>query len=229
MTMFQAVKSPFEGEPRTTEGRDVQGRRAFAITARVLSPENAQIADLMAILFVPFFWFVTYQAILGQSEASHYWGYAAWAVLPLLALPLVRVMNRYLMRHEVMIEITDTTFAVSQGGDYAVFDRNLPHSFSVLPHDKAPDEQDEIDASRRSGPGKAPRRYYTRAYVVTYDYVGQRNDVVALMGQRDANALHARLVLCDKLLEAQRQRKGHAPFDAEGGWGAETGDIAEVH
>lgn len=227
--MFQAVKSPFEGEPRTTEGRDAQGRRAFAITARVLSPENAQIADLMAILCVPFCWFLAYQAILDRSEASHYWGYAVWAVLPVLSVPLVRVMNRYLMRHEVSIEITDSTFAVSHGGDYAVYDRNLPHSFSVLPHDKAPDEQDEIDASRSSGAGGAPRRYYTRAYVVTYDYVGQRNDVVALMGQKEANALHARLVLCDRLLEAQRQRNVPAAFDSEVSWAAGTGDIAEVH
>jgi hypothetical protein len=95
----------------------------------------------------------------------------------------------------------------------------------VLPHDKAGDEQDEIEAIRRGGANGIPRRYFTRAFIVTYDYVGQRHDIVSVMGQKEAAALQARLVLCDKLLDAESRRRVESFADAGPDWTLETGNI----
>jgi hypothetical protein len=96
----------------------------------------------------------------------------------------------------------------------------------MLAHDKAPDEEDEIEASRRGGRAGVPRRYYTRSYVVTYDYLGQRHDIVVMMGKKEASALHARLVLCDRLLDAERNRRD-AALTTGPDWAPETGVIEQ--
>ncbi|WP_439543985.1 hypothetical protein [Hyphomicrobium sp.] len=225
--MEPAIKSPFEGEPRTIEGRDARGRRAFAITANVLTPESAQLADLAAILSVPFYWYVTWQT---QPAPSHFLAYAVWLLLPLLLIPMHKALARYLMRSKVYLEVTEDTFAIGVGKDCAVFDRLLAHSFSVVVHDKAADEQDELDAARQSSgrPSGSPARYYTRAFIVTYDYLGQRNDIVAMMGQREANALQARLTLCDRLMETQRQKGKGLSMSPQDEWATQTGDIEEL-
>lgn len=223
--MLNTVKSPFEGEPHTVDGRDMLGRRAFAISTKVLSPEIAQVVDAVALLIAPLLWYIAFQNSLERSFTLS--EYLVAIILPPLLIVPFRKLLRYGAQRKVEIEMTVESMVVNYGGQQASFDRRLPHSFSLLPHDKAADEQDEIEAQRRGGSGGVPHRYFTRAFIVTYDYVGQRHDIVALMGQKEAAALHARLVLCDKLLDAEKRRRPEPLLGAGPDWTYETGVIEQ--
>jgi len=57
--------------------------------------------------------------------------------------------------------------------------------------------------------------------------MGQRNDIMVVLGQKEAMAIRNRLVLCDGVMDTQATPGTGAPLDPADQWSAQPGEIPE--
>ena len=85
------------------------------------------------------------------------------------------------------------------------FDRTLPHTFSVIEHEKLRIQQGELELQKLKGLsavkiGKKVQFYSECAHIV-FDYSGQHHVILTAYGQKDAKKIARRLMLCDGELD----------------------------
>ena len=124
---------------------------------------------------------------------------------------------------------TEKTFSILRGNRWETFDRQLPHRFVLLPHDKTQAERDqhEYDQKKASLSGHAimPVRYYGNSFIVCFEYLGQRNDILEVFGPKEAQAILTRLNACDSVMDAQSKKGSGTTFDPSDEWAKQPGDI----
>lgn len=226
--MFKKILSPFDGYPTTRRKTDRQGQPYFTITPAYLTPFGAKCAD-----------FLTGASTIGLLAGSiwllqgmgHFetWHLIAALGGPFLASPLLKTGWRSFLK--TSDKITMTQDQLKTGGPLGgrCFDRKLPHKFALVLHDKTRREQEQYELQQRrdqlSGRVTRKTRYYAEAFHVSYEYLGQRNDLLTVFGHKDALAILARLKACDEVLDGMTNKTDGISLDPRDEWGLQPGDI----
>jgi len=222
--------SPFHGKPDTKQYLGEDGELSFHIYPRELTPLRAKIADTLAPLSAAAMaWegFLFVNAIPAPAD----WYY--WAAIggPFLALPLLILSYRFLLKRRWSMVLTPDQFKVLTLCGWQSYDRRLPHKFALLPHDKTQIEKEEIERQLRQGNGHGKTYsqlcYYGDAFHLSYEYLGQRNDIATIFGQKQAIALAARLKAVDEVMDAQAKMGDGTPLSPDDQWDDQPGDVDE--
>lgn len=72
------------------------------------------------------------------------------------------------------------------------------------------------------------QRWYANSFHVSFDYLGQRNDIMTVYGQKEAVAIATRLKACDDVLDALARRGQGTPLTPADEWGDQPGAIPET-
>ncbi len=201
----RTTRSPFDGYPQTREETGENGRPRFCVTAKVLTPLRAKIADKLGAATA------AAGALAGVIYASDH-NYPPLALLATAGIwfgkPLFENVWREGIRRKVEIVVTEAEFSFRDWtGRWIVFDRNLPHSYALRLHDLAIQERDqhELQVLKAQQLKKIvqPRRYFQESYHLVYEFLGQRNDITEIYARPEARAVQNRLRAIDDALKAR--------------------------
>jgi hypothetical protein len=220
-------RSPFDGYPQTREETTENGRPRFCVTAKVLTPLRAKIADNLGAA----------TAAIGAVASVIYASDHDYPPIVLIAAigiwfgkPLFEKLWREGMRRSVEIVVTEAEFRFRDWtGRWIVFDRNLPHSYALRLHDLAKRERDEHELqvlkAQQIKKIVQPRRYFQESYHLVYEFLGQRNDITEIYAMPEAHAVQKRLRTIDDVLKAPAARGQGTPRKPQDQWAADTGVI----
>jgi hypothetical protein len=229
--MKRPFESPFAGFPLTKEITDRSAGPGFLVTPVTLTPARARLAELlghlggMSATGGMLYGLATISGLSFTDDVLGLGGaLVAWGVLkPLL---------RHYLKAGTAIRLTGDRVSVRGRWGWKHYDRQLPHKFSMVAHDKARSEREQLDLAQRREQLKRQAvghvRYYGESWHISYDYLGQRNDLLTVYGRKDALAVLARLKACDEVLDsAARTGQGSALSPADE-WGDQPGAIPET-
>lgn len=135
------------------------------------------------------------------------------------------------LRTKTQIRLSSTHIAVAQDKEWVLYDRQMPHRFALLPHDRAPMERlvHDFERQKASIARKAvfKKPYYGESFIVALEYLGQRNDLLTAYGRNEATAIVARLQACNEIIEARTRQGRGAAINPADQWGHQPGDIGE--
>lgn len=219
--------SPFHGYPATTQYIDVHGRAAFRVEPFYLTPTGARIGDTLSAGGV--LWFVVFGVANLDNLGSQGGSWIAAIVISVLFITTIQALCRFLFKTHTRLELTNEHFIVYGAFRSKRFDRALPHKFTLIPHDKAEDEREQHLLSERQAQSRGQfvrkKKYYGDSYHLSYEYLGQRNDVLTVMGKKEALAIAARLKAIDDVLNANSGRSEGISLTPEDEWDNNSGDI----
>jgi hypothetical protein len=198
-----SVLQALEGEPKT-EVVQIKGRTIITVEAKHLPPEMARNADdgawwgAFLMVLAPFG--IGYAAEEFNALMGAIWIASACAYHPL------RLFFRAASHEVATVRFTEKTIELEMGAKSRSFERDHSHRFVLLEHDRTRSENDELDYLRqRASKDGQPRRitrYFSNAYIVAFEYLGQRFDIAEVMGRKEAMAILARLNLCDEMMKS---------------------------
>jgi hypothetical protein len=221
------TRSPFDGYPQTREETGENGRPRFCVTAKVLTPLRAKLADKLGAATAAI------GAVAGVIYASNH-DYPPVVLFAAAGIwfgkPLFEKLWRELVRRPVEIVVTEAEFRFRDWtGRWIVFDRNLPHSYALRLHDLAIPERDqhELQVLKAQQLKKIvqPRRYFQESYHLVYEFLGQRNDITEICGRPEARAVQNRLRAIDDVLKSRFAPGQGTPFKPEDQWARGPGVI----
>lgn len=226
--MNTKIVTPFDGEPQTELFTDEHGNTAFRIKAQALTPEGVKRSEIWAGFSILGLMILGFHALTQQPDAPA----GAWFALliaPLVAYPVIQKFWALSYIKETEIVITVTEFRVKRWNGWQVFDRSLTHKFVLIEHDKTQKEKDANEFAVRQAQARgqviAPKRYYGDSFHLSFDYLGQRNDVLSVYGRKEAIAIVARLKACDDRLNQLSGMGDGAALDPDDQWSKEPGEI----
>ena len=222
--MSKKFISPFHGKPETEQYADKYGHAAFRIAALAITPQRVKFAEFLALMSAIGLTWCGFQ-MLANTPAPADWLWPARLLGPWLSYPLLNWFWRCILQTETRIEMTTDIFRFRSWSGWKTYDRKLPHKFSLIPHDKALEEKDEYELARRRGQQNIRKRYYGDSYHLSFDYLGQRNDVLTIFGHKDALAILARLKACDERLDQLASMGDGVALNPEDQWTKEPGEI----
>ena len=228
--MLQKIRSPFAGKPATRQTADRNGAPAFDVQPCVLTPVRAMAASWLTGLGVTGgFGFGLFGVATAPNPDSGM--LTAALVVPAVGGFVLYGALRFLLRKRTRLMLTLDQFSVETMFGWKHYDRLLPHRFALLQHDWAQAEQEnaEFQAAQAQRQGKLirKRRWYANSFHVSFDYIGQRNDVLTVYGGKKAMAILTRLNACDNVLDALARRGQGTPLTPEDEWGDQPGAIPE--
>lgn len=221
-------KSPFEGLPLTEEFTTANGGQAYKITIKALTPRRARIADILAKGLSVYLVIVGLGLLAHDGEIS---GLLLYGGIGVLMHGTFRKWFKEWLEKTTIFEIAPESLMVQDGprGDVRIFDRMHTHRFALVQHDRAVDEQREHEyAQRQDQLGRRAvwrKPYYQDSCFVSFEYLGQRNDLLEVYGRKEALAILARLKACDEIVEAQARKGKGIALTPEQEWGDQPGDI----
>ena len=225
----RAVRHPFEGKPLTREVTDENGNLRFEVTAQVLTPLLARIADQLALWTAGA---VTALLILYVMNHDPTLPVLLFAASTWFLHPLFKLAWRKSLRRNVHMVIAEEEFRFRGWAGWRSFDRKLQHRFALILHDKARRERDRHELEERKAQQSKKiikkRRYYQESYHLAFEYVGQRNDVATIYGRPEAQAVLARLKGVDEVMTAHANRGGGTPLRPQQEWVEQPGAIPET-
>lgn len=226
--MAQTIRSPFEGKPATQQVADVNGNPAFQIEPRILTPLRVTMVNLLSGVSAVGLFIYSLGSLAGMDNPDS-GSLTAALILPLVGAAAAHGMLKSLFRKRVKIFMTLERFSVRGLFGWKHYDRLLPHRFAVLPHDWQQLERDQDEyrmqqAQLQRQPVKKSR-LYANSFHISFDYLGQRNDLMTVFGQKEAVAIAMRLKACDDVLDALVRRGQGTPLSPQDEWGDQPGAI----
>jgi hypothetical protein len=223
------VRHPFHGKPLTREATDENGNLRFAVTAKVLTPLRAKIADEFAM------WTAAAVAgllILYVMNHDPSLPKLLLAAATFFLRPVFERAWRKILRRMVKMVITAEEFRFRAWLRWRIFDRSLDHRFALVLHDKARQERDRHELEERKAQLRhlviKKRRYYQESWHLSFNYVKQRNDIVAIYGAPEARAVQARLTAIDEVINARAKRSDGTAMRPQDQWVEQPGAIPEA-
>lgn len=216
--------------PKTTIATE-NNQVVITVEARHLKPLDAKIADVEGSLAA---WGVVIGATwmgLTVEDAA-----VMASVLGLGGVVGRRSLQRYARQHSeevTTVRFTETGIGVLQPpsglrpAEWKYFDSRLQHRFVRLTHDWAQDEMDKHAYQNQNSPGARRTRYYSDAYFVVLEQLGQRYDIAEVMGERRADEILARLTLCDEYMKGVVNERKRIPMRPEDQWSVQTGSVPQ--
>ncbi len=226
--MSKRIISPFDGKPLTEQFTDESGNTEFLITPQALTPLRVKLAEFLASLSaLGLMAGGLYALDVAHHPADWLWGAAFFG--PWLAYPLMDWLWRLFLHKETHLVMTIDQFKLLSWRGWQSYDRKLPHRFVLVPHDKTQVEKDAHDLAVRLGQARgqvvAPKRYYTDSYHLSFEYLGQRNDVLTVYGHKEALEILARLKACDEILDAEARMGEGIALSPDDQWNDQPGGI----
>jgi hypothetical protein len=228
--MQQKVLSPFAGKPATWQVVDHNGAPAFRVEPRILTPLRASAVSLLTKLGG--LAAVLYGLVSVASANKPTFGMLVGAMVAaaFATFMLHRALDSLFRKH-MHLMLTAGKFSVRTLFGWKHYDRELPHRFAVFPHDwtQAEREQQEYEMQQAQLDRKPlqKQRLYGNSFHVSFDYLGQRNDIMTVYGEKEAIAIVARMKACDDVLDALSHHGQGTPLSPEGEWGNQPGSIPE--
>lgn len=225
--MQSTLKSPFDGDPKTIQETDENGGAVLYVAAKSLTADAAQAAEVLVLLSMLYLWGLgAYWLCQEPFDAVNF---AVLAICPFPFRSLLRKLWRHPLRRTTTVCFTDKTFSVWRGDRWEMFDRQLPHRFVLLQHDRTQAERDEHELEKQKASiartAFMPVRYYGNAFIVCFEYLGQRNDVLEVFGPKEAQTILTRFNACDSVMDAQLKKGKVTSFDPADEWSEQPGDI----
>jgi hypothetical protein len=229
--MKQKIRCPFAGKPATWQVAERDGSPAFHVRPRVLTPVRAYTASVLTQLGVVAGLGYGLFALASAPNPDEGMLTAALAVPVVGGLVLHRALLS-LFRKPVWMKLTAEHFSVKTLFGWKNYDRQLPHRFALVAHDwtQAERDQAEYQAAQAQLQKRVIRkqRWFANSFHLSFDYLGQRNDIVTIYGQKEAAAIATRLKACDDVLDAFARRGHGTPLAPEDEWGDQPGEIPET-
>ena len=203
----------------------------YIVHARALTPFRAKLADRgTPLTTIAVFAGTLYGIIVATTQVLEVW--AAGAALVAGSYPAARYLYRRALARSATFEFTPDTFAVRRLIGWKRFDRRHPHAFSLLPHDKARDEHDAHDLATRKaqlkGSAIQKKRYYGESYHLSFDYLGQRFDLMTIYGHKEALAIQAELAAADQIMDGIARKGLGITLRPDDDWSEQPGDIPDL-
>ncbi len=228
------AKSPLDGGPATRRGTDENGKPTLTVFPRALTPFRAKVINRGTLVGTIFgtgygLWEVVAQALFSPAGATAVgWGLAL--VGPVAFLPVVRWILRFLWAKSATVIFTPDEFKVRGPWSTKRFSRDAPHDFSLIPHDRAARERESLaywDQKWMRFWWTLPiRRYYGGSFHVSFNYMGQRNDIITVYGRAKAAAIQTRLKACDDIMNNSGGSGGGVAIRPQDDWaGLPGGDL----
>lgn len=221
------IRSPFAGFPETKEITK-NGSLRFVIKPKTLTPQRAMIADFLGVTSAlgSAYYCLMFVSLHPQTPG---WAWIGAMVGPLLCMRFFQWIWRALMKSESRFEIDELVFTKRRFPVSRTFDRSLPHKFALIPHDHAQKEKEkhEFEIRQASAKGKviSKRRYYGESFHLSYEYLGQRNDLLTVFGRKEALAVAARLKACDDVMNKHTGFDDGVALAPEHQWNDQPGEI----
>ena len=227
----QHWRLPFQQGLHTRQVTHLDGATALTVSVRALTPWRAKLADRSAFWSaLALFGFLVYIALIATTQTWQAW--LAAVGLPLFAYPFMLLAYRYFLAKPALMEFTPETFRVKTLFGWKRFDRQHAHAFALLPHDKAIDERDAHDLATRKaqlkGKAIAKKRYYGDSFHLSYDYFGQRNDLMTIYGHKQALAIQAYLQARDHVMDGIARKGNGVSLRPTDEWSEQPGDIPNL-
>lgn len=128
--------------------------------------------------------------------------------------------------------ITAEQFRFRRWIRWIAIDRTLPHTFLLRIHDLARQEHDqhELEVLKAQQRKKIvqPKRYFQESYHLCYELLDQRNDITAICGLPDAQAVLMRLRAIDGVINASVRRGDGTAIRPGDQWLGQPGEIPET-
>lgn len=227
--MTGKTQSPFAGGPTTVESTDQDGAKRITVTPKAITPLRARLADwasnLMGTLL---FCGAVYGAtLMGDASA---WQFAALLLAPFAALPAIRAGLYYFFRKSARVVFTPEIFTFYNLIGSKSFDRNMPHSFALYYHDKRERESEIIADKVRSRSGRwwalrPPKKYFGKSYYISFEYMGQRNDLMLVYKHKTAQEIIARLKAVDEVMDGLAGNGRGQALSPEQEWTPQAGAL----
>jgi hypothetical protein len=223
------IRHPFDGNPETREETDESGNISFRVTARVLTPVRAKIADKLGAVTAAVGTVASVIYLVDHDYPPIVLGTAAgiW-----IGRPLIERLCREGLKRKLHMVVTENEFRFRQWMRWIVLDRTLPHKLSLKVHDLARHERDQhelqIAKAQQNKKIVQPRRIYQESYHFFYELLGQRNDIAEIFGQADAQAVLTRMRAIDEVMNARARRSDGTPLKPRDQWFDGPGPIPET-
>lgn len=200
------TRSPFRGKPTTWPLSNRDGSpRGFRIKLNYLTPWRAKIADGLAVASTGGAMLGGFYAASSTQPQDDVFIIAA-TLAPMALYRLFKLMHRHDLRKTTIVEVTRDHFRINGVFGWKTYDRNIPHRFAILQHDKAQREWEghELEARKAAMKGKVlnKTKYYQESWHVVFDYALQRIDIADVLGIKEARAIQARLAGCAQVMDA---------------------------
>ena len=223
-------EQPFKGKPRTTLRVDRKGNPRFDVTIRELTPFRAKAADATATLLT---WaglsYTVYEAANLPGADWKVW--LAAIALPVISWPVTKWIARNRFKKSTALRFTADEFRMPGFLRAKSFERQLPHSFQLLPHDKREDEQEQLqfEAAKARARGKwyRPERYYGKSFHLVFEYLGERHDIAAIYGEREAKRALDRLTSIDNVIGPMTDTGFGFVLRPDDEWNPQAGDLLD--
>lgn len=196
---------PFEDFPKTTQSLDADGKPVFTITTRVLTTARAKLAKITSYTTIPLSAAVTYHP-LKQLALPEAWLPFAGAGFVMLSLPLWEALFRALFKKKITVVLSSTEVRFRHWWRWKPYDRQISHSFALLPHDRTKAEAKRHEfltkEAQKDGEVLQLTEWYGDSVHLCLIHAGQRVDIATIYGRKDAQAILTRLKLCDSVLDS---------------------------
>lgn len=221
------VKSPFDGFPETRQSV-INGKLTFTVRPRVLTPVAAKASDFLAKASIGYWVFGLFISAEDHPISSQ-WGWLLYWGSALALYPAFLWFWKSIMKTGKTIVLNEDEFRITGVFFNERYNRKLPHSFALIRHDKTTSEQmqHEFEVRKASAHGNVimKKPYYAESFHLTFEYMGQRNDVLEIYGHKDALAVVTRLKAIDDVLDGITQGGQGAPLEPEDQWSTGPGEI----
>ncbi|MES9948966.1 MAG: hypothetical protein ABW118_08410 [Candidatus Thiodiazotropha sp.] len=226
--MAQKHAALFEGSPKTRQIIDRAGRIGFEISPLTLTPVRAMVANgTAAALTVGLA--ATNLFFLESHQLTHDWQHIALLGAPVAAYPFLKFTLPRLFKTRTKIILTPSQISFKRGGRKKAYDRTMPHSYSILEHDKTRREQQshELAVRRAQAEGEiiAKTKYYGDSFHICFNPIGQRQDILTVFGRKPALAILMRLKACDEIIEAHAGLGDGLALTPDPEWIPQPGDL----
>jgi hypothetical protein len=223
-------RHPLDGKPPTRETTDANGNPEFHVDARILTPLRAMAADKLGALTAVGGSVAVFMTAVNHDHPPLI--AVVFAVAVWLLQPLLQKLWREALRRKVELVLTKDEFRFRRLFHWISFDRALDHGFALVPHDSARAERDrnELEMLKAQQLRKVaqPRRYFQDSYHLTFQLLGQRNDIIAVYGLPEARAMLTRLRAIEDTINAHARRSDGSPSKPSDQWFDGPGPIPDT-
>lgn len=224
---------PTDGFPRTRIIKSKDGAPdEHLIQAMYLTPIGARVADKLSLLLGG-------ASIIGTAKAAAFFEPSGWVTGAAMATaPFVTAMASrnglyHLFRKPKSVMFTPDGFEVRGLFGAKAYKRDISHNFSIRQHHKTEREDAICNFFEYRLPWwlilKPFKRYLGEAYYVTFEYMGQRNNLMLVYKHKTAEKILNRLNACDKIMDGAAGNGRGEVLRPEDEWPTQTGSLASAN
>lgn len=225
------TRSPFDDGPTTTESSGEGGEHQITVLPKAITPLRARLADMISLSVAVATAGAGIYSILQAPEPTSV-QLTALLIAPVAAYFAAIYGTYKLFQKSARVVFTPELFTTHRMLGSKSFDRSMPHSFTLYYHEKKDREEELLSYKERhrrarwwSRPAK---RYFGNSYYLSFEYMGQRNDLMLIYKHKKAQEILARLNACDDIMDGYSGKDRGQAMQPENEWASQAGDLEHV-